>query len=520
MATKQIAWNTGNGNITLTYQGQGDGTISVQSDANNLGSARSQVITVETVGGAITRGFTINQAACPFPVGDVKNFSYTGSYQEAELPAGQYKLQCWGAQGGSNAAASSYGITAKAGGKGGYSEGIITLSQKTTVRIYVGGQGSSSAGGFNGGGSTTGSASYNSDNEQGVSRMGGGGGATDIRLSDGALLSRMIVAGGGAGGAMCYRGVTSQKTASHSWNPSSSGTLTHASVTSTTDWDISSTVAGKIVRMKINNPLPIYIGGTSKGTLTTSYILFDFRNYPSVTLRIWGGTSNCTVDYQIYDSISTLPVNVASSYTGVSVGEYFTIDYKSVLLRTGTYGAYDLYPTASSAADIYYKPSGSETFVIGGYAYEWQDNQLTIQYETTETTDYQVGGVGGGTQGGAYSSTYAGKQNAAGSDGVFGQGAAQSVTNYRYCSGAGGGGWYGGGGGQKSNSSMTYCKYSGGGSGFVNTAASAGNRPSGYTGLQLNSGSTVDGEQTFEAPAGGTETGHAGDGYARITRLE
>ena len=66
---------------------------------------------------------------------------------------------------------------------------------------------------------------------------------------------------------------------------------------------------------------------------------------------------------------------------------------------------------------------------------------------------------------------------------------------------------------------MTYCKYNGGGSGFVNTAASAGNRPSGYTGPQLDSGSTVDGEQTFEAPAGGTETGHTGNGYSRITRL-
>lgn len=118
MATKSIAWNTGTGNITLTYQGQGDGTITVESDENNLGSARSQVISIKTVSGAVTRNITINQAASPFPVGDVKTYSYTGSYQEVELPAGQYKLQCWGAQGGSNAAASSYSITAQAGGYG------------------------------------------------------------------------------------------------------------------------------------------------------------------------------------------------------------------------------------------------------------------------------------------------------------------------------------------------------------------------------------------------------------------
>lgn len=100
------------------------------------------MITVETTNGAVTRGFTVSQAACPFPVGDVKNFFYTSSYQEVELPAGQYKLQCWGAQGGSNAVDANYGITAQTGGKGGYSEGILTLSQKTTVRIYVGGAGS------------------------------------------------------------------------------------------------------------------------------------------------------------------------------------------------------------------------------------------------------------------------------------------------------------------------------------------------------------------------------------------
>jgi hypothetical protein len=29
MAIKSIAWNTGSGNITLTYQGQGDGAITM-----------------------------------------------------------------------------------------------------------------------------------------------------------------------------------------------------------------------------------------------------------------------------------------------------------------------------------------------------------------------------------------------------------------------------------------------------------------------------------------------------------
>ena len=138
---------------------------------------------------------------------------------------------------------------------------------------------------------------------------------------------------------------------------------------------------------------------------------------------------------------------------------------------------------------------------------------------TTKTNYSQVGFVGGGTTGGGYSTSYTGKQSAAGTNGGFGYGANQTATNYRYCSACGGGGWYGGGGGLSSDSTTTYTYYSGGGSGFVNTSASSGNRPSGYTGLQLDSGTTYDGTQTFVAPGGSNETGHSGNGYARITKI-
>lgn len=62
MATKSIAWNTGTGNITLTYTGQGNDTVLVQSDPNNLYQDRSQVITFSTtVGAAISREVTVVQ---------------------------------------------------------------------------------------------------------------------------------------------------------------------------------------------------------------------------------------------------------------------------------------------------------------------------------------------------------------------------------------------------------------------------------------------------------------------------
>lgn len=61
--TTVIPWTTGNGNITLTYTGQGNGSITVETDINELDSARQQVVSVKA--GSITRQVTINQTACP-----------------------------------------------------------------------------------------------------------------------------------------------------------------------------------------------------------------------------------------------------------------------------------------------------------------------------------------------------------------------------------------------------------------------------------------------------------------------
>lgn len=569
MATISIAWNDGSGDyITLTYTGRGNGTITASSPANN-GAARSKVITIETTqGGLVTQNVTVTQPACPVPEGTVLNYSYTGSYQEITLPAGKYKLQVWGAQGGSNAADSSYSITAQAGGKGGYSEGIITLSQNTTVRVYVGGQGSSSAGGYNGGGSTTGSSSYNSGSEFGTSRMGGGGGATDIRLSDGALLSRMIVAGGGSGGAMCYKKTTSTSTVTDvsnvetreysglSWSlyAQSKYVGNNGAVNSIGDsrYNIYKLegIAGKLLTLKgitcqgysiyyvnlYNSSGQFLKGITSLSTSSpqTSNIVIDCTynsaSYALVNTYTMGtSVAKSSVLYgSIYSSGSfhivaqEIPVTSGKTYTVSGVPSGFSVTWK-IAKSTGQ---------VMGSTDVYYSENNTSSGEIrSGYNYvhiylngssTLPSYTISVQHKETsivETTESQVGGVGGGTQGGGYSTTYVGKQNAAGTGGSFGQGANQTASNYGYCSGAGGGGWYGGGGGQSSDSSMTYCKYSGGGSGWVNTYANRGNRPSGYTALQLDSGSTTAGSSSFPATGGGNETGHSGNGYARITRL-
>lgn len=127
--------------------------------------------------------------------GDILNCPYSGSAKSIVLPKGQYKLECWGAQGG------SYNTTYP-GGKGGYSAGTLILSNKTIFYLYVGGKGNSynsgssngtTAGGFNGGGAVT---SYN--------YRSSGGGGTDIRLKSDSLYARVIVAGGGGGASPNY----------------------------------------------------------------------------------------------------------------------------------------------------------------------------------------------------------------------------------------------------------------------------------------------------------------------------
>lgn len=63
MATVRIPWTTGTGNIILTYSGQGNGTILVESDDNNLDVERRQTLTVS--GGGISRQVTVVQSAAP-----------------------------------------------------------------------------------------------------------------------------------------------------------------------------------------------------------------------------------------------------------------------------------------------------------------------------------------------------------------------------------------------------------------------------------------------------------------------
>ena len=142
-----------------------------------------------------------------------------------------------------------------------------------------------------------------------------------------------------------------------------------------------------------------------------------------------------------------------------------------------------------------------------------------------------AGGVGGGTTGGGSASQSScgtqaggGTQTAGGAKGVysgtygantgaFGKGG--NASDGSYDGGGGGGGWYGGGAG----ASSSWSNGGGGGSGYVYTSSTASSCPSGCklaSSVYLTNAETKAGNTSFPSTTGGTETGHSGNGYARI----
>jgi len=126
----------------------------------------------------------------------ITEFNYTGSVQTYTVPAGVTSLnvKLYGAQGGGSENCEAVNQIDDDGGKGGYAEGVLSVTPGQILNVYVGGKPGNNIGknvatpgGFNGGGSA---GQYG----------GGGGGASDVRINGAALANRVIVAGGGGGG--------------------------------------------------------------------------------------------------------------------------------------------------------------------------------------------------------------------------------------------------------------------------------------------------------------------------------
>ena len=146
---------------------------------------------------------------------------------------------------------------------------------------------------------------------------------------------------------------------------------------------------------------------------------------------------------------------------------------------------------------------GSSTIHNGGYGGGGTAGQ-------SGSSKYAYGGsqTSGGTASTPSSTNYANNRTN-GSFGLGGNGAGNNSSNPTAVvatGGGGGGGYYGGSGGLGAWDGNGEATGGGGGSGYVNTSR--------LTSTQLLAGNT-----SIPAPSGGNETGHTGNGYARITKL-
>lgn len=185
---KGCNWSSGSAANCGANQEQPNGSKTVGHSGN--GYARIKLLSTTDT----------NRVNCDNLLGKTWTYSYTGNTQSFSAPCdGNYKMELWGASGGSNRSSDSPGL-------GGYVSGNININSNDTFYIQVGNKGNTAIGGaatpaYNGGGTT----GYYSTLYEGF-----GGGATDIRVVSGtwnnadSLRSRIMVAAAGGGGGGSY----------------------------------------------------------------------------------------------------------------------------------------------------------------------------------------------------------------------------------------------------------------------------------------------------------------------------
>ena len=262
-----------------------------------------------------------------------------------------------------------------------------------------------------------------------------------------------------------------------------------------------------------SNPYSTY---TAKGTGTYKLEVWGAQggSYSSTYYGGKGGYSVGTITLNIGDN---LYVYVGGQPTG------YNTSASSGNKNAGGYNG------GGSGRTYYYSSTytyalgggGATDIRIGGTTYY---DRVIVAGGGSGSTNGSTGYAGGGSQSAGYSSSYYATYTTAGTGGSFGVGGSSGGSyNYKYGAAGGGGGWYGGGAGtSQSDSSTAYRQYCGGGSGYIWTSGTASNVPSGYTvGTEyyLTDATTYAGNTSFASTSGGTETGHSGNGYARITLL-
>ena len=271
------------------------------------------------------------------------NFAYTGNAQTFTVPVtGYYRVELWGASGGTDLYGTATTEDDGYGGSGGYTSGIINIQNNKSMYIYLGASGEDhTMQTFNGGGSTGGAAS--------------GGGSADIRLSSGSwydfssLKSRIMVAAGGGGGE------------NHNNNGGAGG--------------------GLIGYANVKNGA--FIGGTQ-----TSGSTFGGREKLSFTINcssqntcVWGGFGQGY--YSGYTATSAFGGGGGSSFISGHSGcnAISSSSTESNIIHTGQANHYSGY-------------TFTNTVMIDGAGYKWTNTKGSLQQMPNPNGGYYASGVG------------------------------------------------------------------------------------------------------------------------------
>lgn len=251
-----------------------------------------------------------------------------------------------------------------------------------------------------------------------------------------------------------------------------------------------------IISLTKGTKLYVYVGGAG-GNSSTSTATVNAGGYNGGGYRYGycggGGATDIRLSAGTWNSTSSLYSRVIVAGGGGSDGA----KTKTGMYGGGTTGGSS---TQSYTANSNYCGKGG-TQSYSGYSTSYTITTQATSGLTSNSTSYYCGGFG------------------------FGGGGVYLSNGY---GGAGGGGWYGGSG-TVPDGSADDDRGGGGGSGWVFTAdtysawQTANSTDSANytvnTKYYLTDAATYAGNTSFESTTGGTETGHSGDGYARITPI-
>lgn len=422
-------------------------------------------------------------------VGDIIQGNYTGNVIPVTLPAGQYKLECWGAQGGEG-----YPITVTSG----TSTTSWTNITSSNVGTYC---------------SSYGAGSYTTS-------------SWTTATYSGTTYNCIRVRGSSSGRYGVYNFVISKAGTYrifYSYSLRSSDIATVAIIYANGDRDKflcaaegSASLSGEYQDISLSVGDRVIVQHDRYSSGSSSYYVQCGLQYQTVTTTpgttsIGSATSGGYGGY----SVGTLTLQDPTVLYMVPGGKGGSST--STTSDTTTSGGYN----GGGSAKVRKSSSGGSSCGGGGGASDIRINSNDLYARvivagggggSAGESNAQTQKQGGGTSGASATASYAGTQAAAGSNGSFGTGASTTSSGTaRYGPGGGGGGWYGGGvSTSTSNTSATYRTYNGGGSGYVYTADTASNYPSGCT---LNSSYYL----TDASTATSTQTGN---GLIKITVIE